>query len=73
MAIDSKEKRLASAHSGRAWMRGSYTQSLNASQRAAIGLAYPVAGFSAPGGLSILDFERANVRGVFRGLSRGMT
>lgn len=72
MAIDSKEKRLAAAHSGRAWMRGAYSQGLNAPQRATTGLAYPVATFAPPGGLSILDFERANARGIFRGLSRGM-
>lgn len=70
MAIDSALKRKAAAGAGRPWMRGSTpaTSGISAAERATIGMAYPVATFATPGGLSILDYERGVMRGIARGI-----
>ena len=74
MAVDSALKRKAAAGAGRPWMRGiaPATSGISADERATIGLAYPVATFATPGGLSVIDYERGITRGVARGVGRGM-
>lgn len=73
MAIDSALKRKASATAGRPWLRRSHpnTSGISAGERASVGLAYPVATFASPSGVTILDYERSS-RGIARGIGRGI-
>lgn len=48
MALDSRQKRAAVIGVGRAWYRNPDPNSLDAAQRASIGLVYPVATFALP-------------------------